>query len=181
MFGLEATKFVSLPGIAFNAALKKTKVELDLLSDNDQYLFINSSIKGGVTQICKKYSEANNKYMKKNFNPSLPSKYLWYIDANSMYAGAMVESLPQSNFQWMSPEKLAEVKENLLAGKFHLDDDPEGYFLEASFYVPDDKHDLMNDLPLAAEPLMVDSDLVSPETQRVAECLNETCLRAKKN
>ena len=42
--------------------LKMTKIELDLISDQDMYLFLMDSIRGGICQVSKKYSRADNKY-----------------------------------------------------------------------------------------------------------------------
>ena len=42
--------------------LKMTKIELDLISDQDMYLFLMDSIRGGICQVNKKYSKADNKY-----------------------------------------------------------------------------------------------------------------------
>ena len=42
--------------------LKMTKIELDLISDQDMYLFLMDSIRGGICQVDKKYSKGDNKY-----------------------------------------------------------------------------------------------------------------------
>ena len=42
--------------------LKMTKIELDLISDQDMYLFLMDSTRGGIYQVNKKYSKADNKY-----------------------------------------------------------------------------------------------------------------------
>ena len=42
--------------------LKMTEIELDFISDEDMYLFLMDSIKGGITQVNIKYSKADNKY-----------------------------------------------------------------------------------------------------------------------
>ena len=42
--------------------VKMTKIELDLISDQDAYLFLMDSIRGGICQVNKKYSKADNKY-----------------------------------------------------------------------------------------------------------------------
>ena len=42
--------------------LKLTKIKLDLISNHDMYLFLMDSIRGGICQINKKYSKADNNY-----------------------------------------------------------------------------------------------------------------------
>ena len=47
---------------------KMTKIELDLISDQDMYLFLMDSIRGGICQVNKKYSKADNKYTRNQHN-----------------------------------------------------------------------------------------------------------------
>ena len=54
----------SVPGLAWNAALKKTKVKLDLLTDIDMLLMLEKGIRGGICHSIFRYSKDNNKYMK---------------------------------------------------------------------------------------------------------------------
>ena len=55
--------FFSTPGLALEAMLKITKVKLELFTDIDMVLMTENGIRGGLTQIVKKYSVANNKYL----------------------------------------------------------------------------------------------------------------------
>ena len=48
--------------------LKMNKIELDLISDEDMYLFLMDSIRGGVTVCNKKFSKADNKYTRNQRN-----------------------------------------------------------------------------------------------------------------
>ena len=48
--------------------LKMTGIGLDLISDQDMYLFLMDSIRGGITQVNKKYSKADNKYTRIQFD-----------------------------------------------------------------------------------------------------------------
>ena len=46
-------------------------------------MMFEQGIRGGITRISKRYSEANNKYVK-DFDPKKPSKFATYLDANNL-------------------------------------------------------------------------------------------------
>ena len=53
----------------------KKHFEVELITDMDMYLFIESSIRGGLSQISKRYAQANNKYMS-DYDKSLIDSYI---------------------------------------------------------------------------------------------------------
>ena len=55
---------LSSPGLAWQAAFKKTKVKLDLLTDNNMLLMEEKGIRGGICHSIYGYAKACNKYMK---------------------------------------------------------------------------------------------------------------------
>ena len=77
---------------------KKTKQKLEPLSDYDMLMIFEKGIRGGMCHISKRYSEANNKYMK-DFNQEKTSKYIQYLDANNLYGWAMIQRLPTNGFE----------------------------------------------------------------------------------
>ena len=77
-YKLDPAHYYTAPGLAWDAALKITKVELELLSDIDMLLMVEEGIRGGVSMISNRYGKSNNKYMGDKFNPSEPSKYITY-------------------------------------------------------------------------------------------------------
>ena len=84
IYELDLAHFLSAPGLAWLACLKKTKVELELLTDIDMLLMVEKGIRGGICQAIHRYAKANNKYMK-NYNKDVISSYLMYLDANNLY------------------------------------------------------------------------------------------------
>ena len=104
-YKLDPAWYYTSPGLAWDACLKITKVELDLFSDYDMQLFIEKGIRGGVSMISTRHGKANNKYMK-DFDPSKPSKFITYLDANNLYGWAMTKPLPTKNFKWMTEDEL---------------------------------------------------------------------------
>ena len=69
--------------------LKITKLALDLISDMDMLLFIETGMRGGISYIAKIHSKANNKYME-CYDSSEKSKHITYLDANNLYDWARV-------------------------------------------------------------------------------------------
>ena len=61
---LDPAKFLSAPGLAWQAALKMTNVKLDLLTDIDVLLMVEKGIRAGICNVIYWYARANNKYMK---------------------------------------------------------------------------------------------------------------------
>ena len=96
----DPTCFVSAPGLAWQACLKKTGVKLELITDYGMILMIEKGIRGGICQPTHRYAEANNKYMK-NYDKIIDSSYIEYLDASDLYGWAMSQKLPVNNFKWV--------------------------------------------------------------------------------
>ena len=64
-YKLDPCHYFTAPGLAWDACLKETKQDLELLKDYDMLMMFEQGIRRGITHISKRYAEANNKYMKK--------------------------------------------------------------------------------------------------------------------
>ena len=70
---LHPAHFLSAPGLAWQDYLKKTKVELELVTDIDMLLMVEKGIRGGICHAIHRYfAKANNKYMK-NYDKNIIS------------------------------------------------------------------------------------------------------------
>ena len=81
---LDPAHFLSLPGLAWQACLKKTNVKLELLTDYDMLLMVEEGIRGGICNSIHRYATANNKCMN-NYNENEESSYIQYLDASNIY------------------------------------------------------------------------------------------------
>ena len=97
IYELDPAHFLSAPGLAWQACLKKTKVELELLTDIDMLLMVEKGTKGGICQAIHRYAKANNKYMK-NYDKNIESSYLMYLDTNNLYGWTTSQKLPVNGF-----------------------------------------------------------------------------------
>jgi len=76
-------------GLACDASLKLTEVELELLSDIDMLRMVQQGIRCGVAMVSNRYGRSNNKYMSDKYDSSQPSKYISYLGANNLYGCAI--------------------------------------------------------------------------------------------
>ena len=81
-YELDPCHYVSGPGLSWDAMLKMTEIELELISDIDVYLFVEEGMGGGISYIGKRFSKENNKYIK-CYDDKKPSKYIMYLDVNN--------------------------------------------------------------------------------------------------
>ena len=84
IYELDPAHFLSAPGLAWQACLKKIKVKLELLTDINMLLMVEKGIRGGICQAKHRHAKVNNKYMK-NYDKDIISSYLTYLDANNLY------------------------------------------------------------------------------------------------
>ena len=111
IYELDPVYFVSAPGLAWQAYLKKTGVKLELLTNYDMLLMVEKGIRGGICQATHRYAKANNKYMK-NYDKSIKSSYLAFLDANNLYGWAMSQKLPVNVFEWV--KNLSKFNEDFI-------------------------------------------------------------------
>ncbi|GFU51439.1 vesicular glutamate transporter 2 [Trichonephila clavipes] len=166
-FELDPVHFYTTPSLTWNAGIKTTNVTLELLTDINMYLMLESGIRGGMCLVSKRYSKANNKYLD-NFDEMSPSKFIISLDVNNLYGTAMgFYSLPESEFRFLNEEEI---------DKFDLmsvtSDSNTGYILEVDLLYPPELHSKHNSFPMAPQHESIIYDMLSPYQRKICEKLN---------
>ena len=152
-YELDPAHFVSLPGLAWQACLKKTNIELELLTDYDMLLMVEKGIRGGICHSIHRYAKANNKYMK-NYNNNEETSYIQYLDANNLYGWAMSKKLPVNGFKWFDTSETSnKINEDFI--KNYSENNDKGYILEVDVKYPRRLHELHSDSPFLSERMEV--------------------------
>ena len=159
-YNLDPAHYYTSPGLAWDACLKETGQELQLLHDYDMLMMFEKGIRGGISHISKRYAEANNKYME-NYDSDKPSTYIQYLDANNLYGWAMSQPLPTGGFKWMKNLTVDLVlkileKEQARKNGGYCQRGTVGFLLEVDLEYPSELWKKHNDYPLAPERLNID-------------------------
>ena len=154
-YKLDPAHYYTSPGLAWDACLKETGQNLELLSDYDMLMMFERGIRGGITHISKRYAEANNKYMK-DHNPSKESSFIQYLDANNLCGWAMSQQLPTHGFKWMSNVTKEGVEDILEKANHSMSNrGKKGYIFEVDLEYPSKLWEKHNGYPLAPEKMIV--------------------------
>ena len=150
-YELDPAHFLSLPRLAWQACLKKTNIELELLTDYNMCLMVEKGIGGGICHSIHRYAKANNKYLK-NYNKNEESSYIQYLDANNLYGWTMSQKLPVNGFKWIdTPEHV--INEEFI--KSYNENDIKGYILKVDVKYLKKLHNLHSDLPFLPERMEI--------------------------
>ena len=147
-YKLDPLHYITSPGLAWDAMLKMTGINLELITDIDMQLFIEIGLRGGISYIAHRHAEANNKYTR-NYDLDKLSSYIMYLDANNLYGWAMSQPLPYGNFRWVRANNVIPKRKGI------------GHIYEVDLEYPEELHDLHNDYPCAPEKIKVSDDMLS--------------------
>ena len=149
IYELDSAHFLSAPGLAWQACLKKTKVGLELLTD-DMLIMFQEGTRAGICQATYRYAKANNKYMK-NYDRNTESSFLKYLDTTNLHGWPMYKKLPVSNFKWV--DDLSIFTEDFI--KNYDENSNKGYIFEVDIEYPINIHMQHSDLPFLPERMKI--------------------------
>ena len=149
VYELDPAHFLSLPGLTWQACLKKTNIKLELLTDYDMLLMVEEGVRGRICNSIHRYARANNKLLK-NYDENKESSYIQYLDANNLYGWAMSQKLPVNDFKWINNEINEEFIKN------YDENSDKDYILEIYIKYPRKLRDLHSDLPFLPKRMKID-------------------------
>ena len=161
--GLYQCHYFSVRGLSWDAIIKMTKIELEKISDPDKYMFFEQGMRGEISYINKRYSEAS-----KNVN-------ILYLDMNNLYGCAVRRYLSINNLKWV--KNIDKIEQKLMRIK---NNSSTGYVLEVDLEYPQELHDIHNDYPLAPEKINIPKEWLSDYCLKIANAHNITTGTVKK-
>ena len=82
-------------------------------------LMVEEGIRGGMSQAVYRYATANNKYTK-NYDKSIKSSYIEYLDAHNFYGWAISQKLPVEGFKWVEQNDLLKFNKKFIKARMKI-------------------------------------------------------------
>ena len=148
-YGLDPVFYFTCANLAWDCILKYTAIELEMITDQDMYMFFEKGIRGGISQVgSQRYAKKSNKNVMK------------YVDCNNLYGYCMLDKIPYKDFKWLTNEEINNIKD--------LEEtDDIGHMYEVDLKIPKHLHDYFKELPLCAENININKNDLSIEQQKL--------------
>ena len=160
---LNTVHYYTTSGLVWDADLRMSRVDLQLVTDVDMFHFAENSIRGGISMISTRHAQSNSHSFPDTYDSSLPNQNLIYLDANNLYVWAMYQYQPTHGFRFLQQDGISTLLQEL------SDDAEDGYIFEVDLHYPTHLHDRRDDYPLAPESLVIDRSMYS------ASCISRIC------
>ncbi len=158
-YAIDPVRCLSIAQLSWQACLKYTNAEIELISDPLMYGMIERMVRGGISNVITKYARANNPHLD-TFDIDQPVNYINYLDCNGLYSHVMCDSLPIGGYRWVKDPHLFDIKNVSTSGNT-------GYILEVDLNYPVHLHNLHNQFPLAPEHRAIPYEDLSPMNQYI--------------
>ena len=96
---------MSAPQLAWRALLKFINRPIQLITDPEMYRMIQPNIRGGIVHARVRFARANNKLLGSLYDPTKPTSYILYVDANNLYGWAMSQPMLNDKIKWLSEQE----------------------------------------------------------------------------
>ena len=103
-YSLNPLHYYTTPGLSWDAELRMSRVEQELITDENIYNLIGNSISGGISMISTRYAKANNPTFPFTYDDKLSRQDLIYLGANNLYGYGMSQFLPTHGFRLLSSD-----------------------------------------------------------------------------
>ena len=143
--------------------LRFTSVQLELMTCPDMALFVESSIRGGISVVTSRLATANNPLIV-GYDVTKPTSYVNYFDAVNLYGATMIKQLPVGDFRFLSEDEIASFDIMKVDTNGST-----GYLVQVDLLYPPELHDKHNDLPLCPSHLEITKDILSDVTIELGE------------
>ena len=156
-FGLDSTRYISIPQLSCDCMLSTLAEPIEKMSDPAMILMCEKNIRGGVSFI-------NERHVKLDYEHSETKvqDHLLYTDATNLYSTAQSAFVPVSNYSWCSNAVLEQLMEHILSIP---SDNGVGYILCVDLKYPAELHEAHSSLPLAPEQKEITFSELSPYSQ----------------
>ena len=89
-YSLDPLHYYTTPDLVWDAALRMPRVNIQLITANDMYNFVENSMRGGTSMISTRHSQANNPTFPATYDANLPRQDLIYLDAKIYMVGQCI-------------------------------------------------------------------------------------------
>ena len=184
VYQLDPAYFVSILQLALSALLQYINRLIYLICDPEMYRMIQPLIRGGICHASVRYAKANNKLMGSLYDPTKPTSYIMYVDANNLYGWALSQAVPEKDYEWLSDDECRDAERALQIKEMrdlYFKHDRH-YIFEVDLDYPPELHDCDDDYPLAPETMTIDALMVNGEkqVQLRAKYYGSACLFSRK-
>ncbi|CAG7825024.1 unnamed protein product, partial [Allacma fusca] len=135
--------------------------------------WLSRGIRRGTAFCSKKIETANNERCPNGFDPGKERTHIIYNDKVSLYATALLDKYPQSDYKWEPVDDLQSIDWKTYDGS-----GDKGYFLEVDLGYPPEVQDITSDLPLAPEKRIVRYEELSKKQQFTMDNLGKSTKRS---
>lgn len=190
-FGIDPCNFISLPGMALDCFLKKSKIQLDYIYSgriNSSFLIyhqnfskrnknkiffsaeifemLQNNLRGGMSFASQRYCESavyeDMMGINRTIDESGRFNIILDIDANNLYGCSQTFPLPYKDFRFLSENEKKSIKWEKVDLLKEI-----GYFVEVSLYYPEEIQNKTSSFPLCPENITINEEILSPYQKKV--------------